>query len=133
MHEIPNTTTLADTLGQREVSKTEWTALGVCLRRFHGASVYHSDLNAHNILLDDKGDIFLIDFDKSRIRSRQGQGKDEGKGKRWKLSTLNRLQRSLKKCQENSEPFFYDHSDWDTLQQGYRCGDPASQSSSRSA
>lgn len=125
MHEIPNATTLADTLSKREVTDTEWTALGVCLRRFHDASVYHSDLNAHNVLLGEKDAMFLIDFDKSRIRPGHGRG--------WKLSTLNRLQRSILKCQLHSDTFFYSPSAWNTLQDGYFSVDTANQSSSRSA
>lgn len=125
MHEIPGATTLADTLSRREFTEAEWTALGVCLRRFHDASVYHSDLNANNVLLDNNGDIFLIDFDKSRIRP--------GHEKNWKVSTLKRLHRSIMKCQVNSETFFFSSANWNTLQDGYHSVDSANQRSSRSA
>lgn len=111
MHEIQRTATLADILFKRVLTNDEWVALGVCLRRFHDASVFHSDLNANNVLLNDKGEVFLIDFDRSRFRS--------GHGRLWKIATLKRLQRSILKCQAKSDTFYYSPAGWDALHDGY--------------
>jgi 3-deoxy-D-manno-octulosonic acid kinase len=40
--------------------------IGCCLRRFHAAGVYHADLNARNILVDARGSVWLLDFDRAR-------------------------------------------------------------------
>ena len=48
----------------------------------------HADLNARNILVDSSGGIYLIDFDRARIR--------EGAERAFR-SNLNRLRRSLEK------------------------------------
>ncbi len=66
--------------------------VGATLRRFHEAGVWHADLNAHNIQLDDN-QVWLIDFDRGRL----GRSAVDGAG------NLARLERSLKKIatQEN--------------------------------
>lgn len=67
-----------------------WRALGSVIARFHAAGVYHADLNAHNILLDDEGGIVLIDFDRARV---QQVPRQQG----WCLENMRRFERSLKK------------------------------------
>jgi 3-deoxy-D-manno-octulosonic acid kinase len=65
-----------------------WARVGKCIRRFHDAGVWHADLNARNILLDDELQVFLVDFDRARItpgKAVDGQG------------NLKRLRRSLAK------------------------------------
>ncbi|MBX2824130.1 MAG: 3-deoxy-D-manno-octulosonic acid kinase [Gammaproteobacteria bacterium] len=119
MEEIAQAESLAQTLCQREISASEWSAVGRCIRHFHDASVYHSDLNANNILLDICGKIHLIDFDKSRFRS--------GQGNAWKLANLERLQRSILKCRMQADQFFYDPAQWSLLTAGYQ-EDPANDS-----
>jgi 3-deoxy-D-manno-octulosonic acid kinase len=53
----------------------------------HDAGVNHTDLNIHNILLDDKGMVWIIDFDKCFNQSGDG----------FKQSNLQRLLRSFQK------------------------------------
>lgn len=67
-----------------------WRALGSVIARFHNAGVYHADLNAHNILLDEDGHIVLIDFDRARFRKVNEQ-------RDWRLENIRRFERSLKK------------------------------------
>jgi len=65
-----------------------WASVGQCVRRFHDAGVWHADLNARNLLLDDECRVFLIDFDRARYtpgRPVRGEG------------NLKRLKRSLVK------------------------------------
>jgi len=63
-----------------------WRRVGATLRRFHRAGVYHADLSAGNILVDEE-QVTLIDFDRGRIR-RPGP---------WQRRNLARLQRSATK------------------------------------
>jgi 3-deoxy-D-manno-octulosonic acid kinase len=85
-----------------------WQVIGETLREFHDHGVDHSDLNVRNILIDDDGCVFLIDFDKGRLR---GPGS-------WKAANLNRLQRSLRKTAlETGVP--YDEEAWRRLEAGY--------------
>ena len=70
-----------------------WHTVGAAVARLHRAGVDHADLNAHNILLDTKGVVSVIDFDRSRLRS-QGA---------WAARNLERLKRSLAKIGHFSE------------------------------
>ena len=65
-----------------------WGATGELVARFHRAGLDHADLNAHNILFDDAGRGWMIDFDRSRLRI-PATG--------WREANLKRLHRSLLK------------------------------------
>ena len=108
---IPSTETLAETLRRREVSNQQWFDIGRCVRKFHDVGLHHSDLNANNILLDDQNQVYLIDFDKASFLPVQS--------KKWKQRNLERLQRSIVKCQTRSETFYYDPTSWGQLRDGY--------------
>lgn len=83
-----------------------WDAVGSCVRRFHDAGVFHADLNAHNILLDGAGEIFLLDFDRGERRA-QAPG--------WKAANIMRLKRSLDKLSGGS----LDTGAWKAMLDGY--------------
>jgi len=89
---ISSARTLADVLpGNNEGNDLDvglWESVGKCIHRFHEAGVWHADLNARNILLDENSQVFLIDFDRARFtpgKAVNGQG------------NLKRLKRSLTK------------------------------------
>lgn len=65
-----------------------WEAAGELVALFHRAGLDHADLNAHNILFDEHGRGWMIDFDRSRLRI-PATG--------WREGNLRRLQRSLHK------------------------------------
>jgi tRNA A-37 threonylcarbamoyl transferase component Bud32 len=107
---IPNSLPLADYLFTRPLSAERWQQLGQVLARFHEKNVYHADLNARNILLDEK-QFYLIDFDKGRVRVMS-----EG----WKSLNLVRLQRSLNKFRAAYPEMNYSAENWQQLLAGYK-------------
>lgn len=64
------------------------TRVGATLARFHARGVWHADLNAHNILVDAAGKVWLLDFDRGRLRKPQLV---------WQRANLVRLRRSFDK------------------------------------
>lgn len=100
---------LADRLCREKLGADLWQEVGATLQRFHSNGVYHADLNARNILIDGKGSVFLIDFDRGAIRE----------GDAWKKSNLQRLRRSLLKIQKNATVFYFSIEDWQNLILGY--------------
>ena len=108
--EIKSTKTLADVLCERAFAKDGWFELGACIKKFHHHGVYHSDLNARNILVTDLGDIYLIDFDNSYLRV---------SSETWKRGNLVRLKRSLLKFKRNTAGFNFNEDDWSALLRGY--------------
>lgn len=95
--QLPTRTSLADRVLAGTLSMAGWAAVGRCLRRFHEAGVAHADLNARNIMLDDRDEVWLLDFDGGRLR-------DPGA---WQQAALARLERSLAKIcgHENDAPW----------------------------
>ena len=85
---IPNARSLGELLTLGDAVAIPWSAIGACIRRFHEAGVWHADLNAHNILVDGTGGVWLIDFDRGERRSGDAA---------WKQENLARLKRSLHK------------------------------------
>lgn len=89
--EVQGARTLADAMSKAELSPEQWRTIGRTVAAFHRQGVQHADLNAHNILLRDAEDetnaIYLIDFDRGRIRTRGA----------WEQDVLARLKRSLEK------------------------------------
>jgi 3-deoxy-D-manno-octulosonic acid kinase len=79
---------LADLLGSTDAGPELWRATGACIRRFHDQGVVHADLNARNILIQDNETVYLIDFDRARVK-KGAQVSFKG--------NLSRLRRSLDK------------------------------------
>lgn len=89
--------------------QVDWSMLGRLLARFHAAGACHADLNAHNILLDDQGGAWLLDFDRGRLRAPGA----------WREANLARLERSLRKiAAEDGAPAF-DAAGWAALRAAY--------------
>jgi len=106
---IPNTQPLSHILAASALETNCWRDIGTCIRAFHRHDIYHADLNAHNILLDDRHRVFLIDFDKGVV--------DQDSS--WQLRSLQRLQRSLRKLQAQDKQFHFSEVDWRALLDGY--------------
>ena len=85
MQRLPGVQPLATLAAQESVP---WDAAGLLIARFHRVGLDHADLNAHNLLFDDNGNGWMIDFDRSQMRIPATP---------WREANLQRLQRSLRK------------------------------------
>lgn len=85
---VPDAQTLSSRIAARRFDETLARAVGATLARFHQFGAWHADLNAHNILVDARGAIWLIDFDRSRLRKPLLV---------WQRANLARLRRSFDK------------------------------------
>jgi 3-deoxy-D-manno-octulosonic acid kinase len=62
-----------------------WKSIGITIKKFHDYGVSHSDLNLRNLLINNKNEIFMIDFDKAFITTK----------KTYFHSNLKRFKRSI--------------------------------------
>ena len=85
--ELPSRLTLAAALREAPLPSGTWGAVGSCIAALHHRGVQHADLNAHNLLLGGSGEVYVLDFDRGRIRARGA----------WEQQVLRRLRRSLLK------------------------------------
>ena len=74
------------------------------IAKMHRANVNHTDLNIHNILIDDQDKVWIIDFDKC---CQQSDGD-------WKQSNLDRLKRSFLK-EKKKHQIHWHESDFELL------------------
>lgn len=100
---IADSRTLAECMRDGEATLA-WRQVGATLARFHREGVFHADLNAHNILIDASGEVWLIDFDRGRLRVPSQD---------WQQANLRRLRRSLDKLGGVRE------DSWQALLAGY--------------
>lgn len=107
--EIPGASTLTQRLEQAVLDSATWQRIGITLARFHAIGVHHADLNANNIVFDAHADVFVLDFDRGRIRE-VSQG--------WINAVLERLLRSLNKLQKRRNLHFK-MQDWQVLRKAH--------------
>ena len=112
IEQIPGARDLVHLLRQQPLSQAQWQAVGALIARLHQAGAYHSDLNAHNLLLDGDDQIWVIDFDKCALRA-PGP---------WQAEMLARLLRSLRKEAGLHSEFHWQEADWMALLAGYETG-----------
>ncbi|MCC4863531.1 3-deoxy-D-manno-octulosonic acid kinase [Vibrio splendidus] len=108
---ISNAKDLVDVLVVHPIDADIYHKIGQEIRKMHDAGINHTDLNIHNILLDDSQNVWIIDFDKCG----QQAGDD------WKEGNLNRLKRSFLK-EVNKRQVQWQESDWGYLNDGYMLG-----------
>lgn len=107
---IPSTETLADRLAHGALDATLAERVGATIARFHSMGVCHADLNAHNILLDARGHVSLIDFDRGSLRKPAWS---------WQQGNLARLRRSFDKLGAKKRMLDFDVRFWHPLLSGY--------------
>lgn len=111
IEKIPHTEDLAQKLSHSEIPETDWRAVGAMIAKFHEAGIYHSDLNAHNILQDNHFNFWLIDFDKCEQRPVENG---------WQQANLERLHRSFLKEKSLHQDFNFSGKCWYYLIEGYQ-------------
>ncbi|MDA7747177.1 3-deoxy-D-manno-octulosonic acid kinase [Psychromonas sp.] len=99
---------LVSILQEHELSTEQYKLIGQEIKKMHQQQVNHTDLNIHNILLDDAGKVWLIDFDKC----------DEQNGDDWKVKNISRLKRSFLK-EKNKRNIYFNEQDFTKLLDAY--------------
>ena len=84
---IKNIGTLHDFIMKKKMTSELWNSLEFTLKKFLKESVYHSDLNAKNIIIDKQSNFYLVDFDNSYFFYE----------KKLFMKSITRLERSLSK------------------------------------
>lgn len=110
--ELPVRRTLTQALQQSSLPLETWHAIGQCVGSLHARGVQHADLNAHNLLVGPGSDIYVLDFDRGRIRAR-GE---------WERAVLARLRRSLLKVTAGQPPDRFTEAHWQSLLAGAASG-----------
>ncbi|WP_059021800.1 3-deoxy-D-manno-octulosonic acid kinase [Vibrio coralliirubri] len=98
---IPNARDLVSILQEHSLSAEMYKKIGEQIKKMHEAQVNHTDLNIHNILIDENSTVWIIDFDK--CYQQPGNG--------WKQGNLDRLKRSFIK-EVNKCQIKWDESEW---------------------
>lgn len=98
---IPKSRDLVSILQEAPLPAEIYQKIGREIRKMHDLQVNHTDLNIHNILIDDDDKIWLIDFDKCHQQL----------GEEWKTSNLTRLKRSFEK-ELHRRNIHWSHEDW---------------------
>ncbi len=105
---LPDTRKLSAFIAERDVPRDCWRRIGRMVRAVHAHGVDHPDLTAHNVLLDARGELFLVDFDNAHVRLPG----------RWQQLGVERLQRSLRKVALETGTEF-DAAAWAEVEAGY--------------
>ncbi len=110
--ELPVRRTVTQALQQAPLPVEAWHAIGRCVGSLHARGVQHADLNAHNLLVGASQDIYVLDFDRGRIRARGA----------WEQAVLARLQRSLLKVTVDLPGDRFTDANWRALLAGAGTG-----------
>lgn len=105
---LPDTRKLSAFISEGHVPGHCWREIGRMVRAIHAHGVDHPDLTAHNILLDPRGSLFLVDFDNAHVKSAGV----------WQRAGVDRLQRSLRKVALETGTEF-DAAAWGEVEAGY--------------
>ena len=108
---ISNAESLLEILKTRPLTLAEITHIGQTIADFHRQGVFHADLNINNIMLDNNGKVYIIDFDRGRLVSPS----------HWSLKgNIQRLHRSFIKEKGRNGNFFWDVKQWNQLARAYQ-------------
>jgi 3-deoxy-D-manno-octulosonic acid kinase len=96
---LPQTRTLAERLEKAPLPAAAWQRVGAAIGALHRRGACHADLNARNILIGEGGAVYVIDWDRGRIRRPHGG---------WQRRNLDRLFRSLNKISATEGRLHYE-------------------------
>ncbi len=97
---------LLDILIERPLTEDELKRIANTVALFHSKGVYHADLNINNILFNETGEVYIIDFDRGEIKP---------PNKQWQQSNMARLERSFLNEQGRNNAFYWQSNDWQIL------------------
>jgi 3-deoxy-D-manno-octulosonic acid kinase len=106
---IPGVRPLSEVIAESSQDAAFWESLGASVHGFHAAGVFHADMNAYNLQIDNKGALWMLDFDRGRLM-RPGS---------WQQKTLRRLHRSLQKIRAFDPRLHFSNRDWERFLEGY--------------
>ena len=106
---IPGVQSLSVCVADKSRDDDFWHTLGAGIQSFHAYGVFHADMNAYNLQIDEDGDLWMLDFDRGRILSPGA----------WQQKNLNRLHRSLQKVKAQDPRVHFEEHNWDALIAGY--------------
>ncbi len=106
---IPAVSPLSQYIADRSRDEQFWRSTGAAIREFHACGVFHADMNAYNLQIDNAGRLWMLDFDRGRLLPPGA----------WQQKTLGRLHRSLVKIKTVNPRVHFDESNWEVLLEGY--------------
>ena len=106
---VPGIVPLSQYIADHRPDEAFWQGCGAAIYEFHEAGVYHADMNAYNVQIDEDGLLWLLDFDKGALRP-PGP---------WQQETLSRLHRSLQKIMGLDPRLNFRSANWEQLLEGY--------------
>lgn len=106
---IPNVVPLSNYIAAESRPPEFWRSIGTAVRQFHEKGVYHADMNAYNVQIDNDGDLWMLDFDRGRLLQPGS----------WQQKTLDRLHRSLQKIVTLDPRLHFRPANWEQFLEGY--------------
>jgi 3-deoxy-D-manno-octulosonic acid kinase len=106
---IPKVRPLSELIAAHSCDAAFWESLGSSVQAFHARGVYHADMNAHNLQIDDDGELWMLDFDRGRLLQPGA----------WQQKTLSRLHRSLRKIRTVNPTLHFNAENWEQFLEGY--------------
>ena len=108
---ITGAQSLLDVLKVRPLTEQELLKIAEVIAKFHSHGVYHADLNINNVLFDDTGEVFIIDFDRGELKTPHPS---------WQQANMARFARSFNKEQGRNQVMHWQQSDWQQLYAAYQ-------------
>ncbi len=106
---LPKVRPLSELIAAEKCADEFWLSLGAAVYGFHSEGVYHADMNAHNLQIDESGELWMLDFDRGRLLQ-PGP---------WQQKTLSRLHRSLQKIRTANAELHFNAGNWEKFLEGY--------------
>ena len=106
---IPGVRPLSEVITAEPQDVDFWARLGTAIQHFHEVGVYHADMNAYNLQIDEDGELWMLDFDRGRLMQPGA----------WQQRTLDRLHRSLQKIRKLDPKIQFRQPQWDALLEAY--------------